>query len=243
MKSFILNNYWLTQCLAGFVRKSSVLVLMALVLMCFVSPSSAAYRVSSAHTPSSSLDGAGSVSLGSFEYVIPIGFKLDKTNNSYCAEYEYFKNDTFQTIQYCVGSREIVMFSYDQELDKKVLSGSRYHFDNTISEYFKKAIHNELKFIGYKINKSSNLSINGRIENFVFDAVSNNTDRILVEVVFSVLDKVTGKSLYNAKSTGEFIYSNGEHIDVTNSIYTATSRAIDNFVLSAQASGVLGYVE
>jgi hypothetical protein len=227
------------QCLAGFVRKSSNFVLVASLLMCFVSSASADYRVSSAHTPSSSLDGAGSVSLDLFEYV-PSGLEFDKKKNSYCVEYENFDGDDEQ---YCVGRREIVEYVNDMQLSKKVLKGSRYRFDNTISEYFKKAVRNELKFIGYKINKSSNLSIQGRIENFIFYPVSSNTDRILVEVVFSVLDKVTGKSLYNKKSTGEFIYSKGEHIDVTNSIYTATSRAIDNFVLSAQASGVLGYVE
>lgn len=245
MKPSALNNYWLKRCLKIFVRMATALILVVFVLICFVSPSSATYRISSAHTPSSSLEGFGSVSLGSFEYA-PVGLVFNNIKNSYCGSYKYEAASSMTTKKICiVGNHEIIKYGHSKkrEFQGDVYEGSRYVFDNSIPEYLKKAVHNELKFIGYKVNNSSNIIIDCKIEKFLFDRSNRNTFRFLVELVITVKEKTENKILIEEKSTGEFLYADFEHIDVTSAIYTATSRAIENFVLSAQSSGVLRSVK
>ncbi|MFA5515058.1 MAG: hypothetical protein WDA20_02105 [Desulfuromonadales bacterium] len=228
------------------VHNNRRLIFFFLLLSFPLSTAFADYRIPSEHAPSSSIEGAGDISIGNFKY-IPTGliFKEDKYCNNFKenqgAELDLNDINSFgpssqNVTYYCVGNNEIV------ENRNSILKSSRIRFDNSISEYFKKALHNELKFMGFKIIKNANLIVDGAIEKFWIDYSSSNTNRIIFEILVKIKNS-NGKELYRNNSIGEFLYTDGEHIDIPNSVYTSVSRAIENFVLTAQSAGILGYIE
>ena len=70
---------------------------------------------------------------------------------------------------------------------------------------------------------------------------------MIVKFDFEISDKKNGEKILKDIVSGEFIFGSlypdmrGRTIDYTSTVYTATSRAIEELVNKSQAAGVLEY--
>lgn len=94
--------------------------------------------------------------------------------------------------------------------------------------------------MGFKISSSANIIVESILNRIEIDSSANTTHRILVESEYAIVEKESKKVLFKKSVVGEFFYGPEERIDMVSSVYSATSKAIEEFVRSAQAAGFLG---
>lgn len=227
------------------MRKQLLVLVATLFLCCDVYANT---NIPCSHPPMSSIDAEGVSFIENVKYN-PKDLTFNPQKNLFCSSYTKYDANGMESgiSEFCMSDKELPKLSFDIEAQKNVLTSSNIKFDDSIEKYFSIALHNELKFIGVKNVSSSKIKIFAEIEKFILDKSYADSNKFTIEVKFIIEDIENKKEIFNESLVGEYIYNNfdlmfdhlpQDHISISNSIHTSTSRVVEKFVLSAQASGI-----
>jgi hypothetical protein len=193
-------------------------VLLAVVL---VGVAGCAVQVSSQYAPSVLLEGKGDVTIADFSYE-PEGYTLDPASGKYYKSPQALEEKRF------FGDNQIYTFS----------GLTPVFLDKPVAVFVTESIKKELKFIGYSLTLGANRVISGAIKEASIDYIGYTTCDYVFKIQFNINNSEGGvlssKLIEGRYSEGKFT-STGP----TSGLYTALAKAIENFVKSAQAEGIL----
>ena len=113
--------------------------------------------------------------------------------------------------------------------------------ENNIKDYVSDALSKELKFIGYKLDPQSSLSISGNITEYSFDYIGLRNVDARVNIEFIITGIVNGKSeeVYRKNHQGFYTASKWTSREFTLMMNEALRNCIKSFVGDAQAKNIL----
>jgi len=113
---------------------------------------------------------------------------------------------------------------------------------NKINEYVSDALSKELKFIGYKLDPQSSLSISGNITEYSLDYIGLRNVDAKVNIEFIITDSAGGiiKEVYRKNHEGFHTASKWTTMEFTLMMNEALRNCIKSFVVDAQAKKILG---
>ena len=114
--------------------------------------------------------------------------------------------------------------------------------ENKITDYVSDALSKELKFIGYKLDPQSSLSISGNIVEYSFDYIGLRNVDAKVNIEFIITSIVDGKNeeVYRKNHQGFYTASKWTSMEFTLMMNEALRNCIKGFVVDAQAKNILG---
>lgn len=111
--------------------------------------------------------------------------------------------------------------------------------DSKISKYIKDAVSKELKFIGYKLDPNSKLTLTGTVKELSADYIGFTTSDQVCEIRFVITNNLTKEVVYDKVHQAKYSVPKFQAIDYTPMITTAVSMCIEKFVLDAQSNGII----
>ena len=203
------------------IRKS--LFFAAVFLSTFVF-SGCAVKISSNYPPSILLDGKGQVSINDFNFA-PDGYEFDSTKG------KYFKASTD------VDGNVTKYYIESYQIDTK--GGlNPFYLDKSISQFVTEAVKKEFKFIGYKDRPEGRRIIGGEVKELSVDYIGLSTVDFVTKINFIVLNEDSGIK-FSKICEGKYSSSKFTTFEPSVGINASLSKAIEEFVRSAQANGVL----
>lgn len=116
-----------------------------------------------------------------------------------------------------------------------------FYSDSDIKDYVSDALSKELKFIGYKLDHRSSLSISGTILEYSMDYIGVRNVDAKVNIEFIVTSLLDGKreEIYRKKHEGFYSASKLMSTEFTLMMNEALKNCIKSFVVDVQAKKVL----
>jgi len=179
-------------------------------------------NISTNYSPSIMPDGEGKINIENFVF-LPEGYVFNSGKNRF--EKVYLDSN---------GSSSKVYLKINQvQID---VPGTIL-LDKPVSDFITEAVKKEFKFIGYKNNSDTPLVLTGIIRSLSIERGFASSD-FITRIDFKLVNKDRKKE-FSRLSEGRFTMSEFHTKEPTAALYTSISRAIEDFVRSAQSNGAL----
>ena len=169
------------------------------------------------YSPSIMLDGEGKIDIENFVFS-PEGYTFNSSKN-------LFEKGSFGSKDYLKINQVYIDIPGTILLEKPV------------SDFITEAVKKEFKFIGYKNSSDAPLVLTGIIRSLSIDKGFFTSDFITI-IDFTLVNRDSKKE-YSRLSEGRFTMTEVHTKEPIMALYTSISRAIEDFVRSAQSNGAL----